>query len=519
MSVAQRLDLRQSQQLVMTPQLQQAIKMLQMSNLELLDFVAAEMESNPLLEPDPGADASESPAPEAASSAVEGVDRTLSDDRLERATETFDTGAENVFADEAVADRQTEPTPSVNMDGPGAGEAAMEASAWSAVGKGGGRFDDGEAGLEGRFSDDISLREHLLRQLGFCRLDLVEHAVAADLIEQIDDAGYLRADLEETALRLGAPLDAMAAAVARIQTFDPTGVGARNLKECLALQLREHNRLDPVMEQVLDNLDLLAKRDYAKLQKRCKIDAEDLRQIVADIRALNPKPGSRFDQSDCQTVVPDVFVYENRSGGWTIELNADTMPKLLVNATYAAEVIRGAPDDRAQAVKEYLTERQQSAHWLLKSIEQRARTILRVATEIVRQQDGFLAFGVTALRPLNLKRVADAIEMHESTVSRVTSNKFIATPRGVFELKYFFTPAIASTDGEETYSSEAIRHQIRKLIERETADDVLSDDRIVAVLRDTGVDIARRTVAKYRESMNIPSSLQRRKAKQAEAVL
>ncbi len=525
MSFAQRLDLRQTQQLVMTPQLQQAIKMLQMSNLELRDFIETELERNPLLEKDERPPvAPDAPQPqEAQSPAATTGDRELSEDRLGRAEETFDCGQENLFADEARADRmdagaQSEAAPA--LDGP-YGSAALEASAWASVGRGGSsRFEDEESSLEGRIASETTLREHLLGQLGESRLDPIERLIAIDIVEQLDECGYLRSDLEEIAHRLGAGLPVVEAALDAVQKLDPAGIGARSLQECLALQLRELDRLDPAMQALLDNLEMMAARKIDRLKSICGVDLDDLRDMIQEIRALDPKPGLRFEHSTTLVVIPDVFVHENRFGGWSVELNTETLPRLLVNSSYAADVKRaGGTGPRAQEVKEYLAEQQQTASWLVKSIDQRARTILKVSSEIVRQQDGFLAYGVSGLRPLNLKKVADAIEMHESTVSRVTSNKFIATPRGLFELKYFFTPAIASTDGGESFSAEAIRHRIKALIEGEAADSILSDDRIVTILRSAGVDIARRTVTKYREALGIPSSIQRRRDKAALTVL
>ncbi|MGD1871139.1 MAG: RNA polymerase factor sigma-54 [Neomegalonema sp.] len=517
MALAQKLDLRQGQQLVMTPQLQQAIKMLQMSNLELGEFIAEELERNPLLEiaspdsapePDHAADGPETPAT---------LEKELAQDRLSRTEETFDTGQENIYADEAAADRMNaklESTQSLESVG-----AMSAASAWATVGAGGSsRFDDPETSLEATHSREETLREHLLGQLGSSTTDAALRLVTADLIEQLDENGYLRADLVGAAERLGASLETVAAAADLLKSFDPVGVGAADLRECLALQLIDKNRFDPAMEALLENLELLANHELPKLMKKCGVDEEDIREMISEIRALDPKPGAKFDTDIAQTMIPDVYVIENRFGGWNVELNTETLPRLLLNKSYAAEIARSA-NGKTGEITEYLTERQQNASWLMKSIDQRAKTILRVASEIVRQQDGFFAYGISAMRPLNLKAVADAIDMHESTVSRVTSNKYIATPRGVFEMKYFFTPAIASMDGEDAYSAEAVRHRIKRLIDNEPADDVLSDDRIVAMLRSDGVDIARRTVAKYREAMRIPSSVRRRKLKSAELVL
>jgi RNA polymerase sigma-54 factor len=297
--------------------------------------------------------------------------------------------------------------------------------------------------------------------------------------------------------------------LAILQGFEPTGVFARDVRECLMLQLKDRNRFDPLMAKLLDNLDLLARRDMAALRRACGVDDEDLRDMVAELRALTPRPGAAFGGEPVQPVAPDVYVREGQGGLWLVELNTDTLPRLLVDQRYHARVSAGARSDQE---KTFVTDCLASANWLVKSLDQRAKTILKVASEIVRQQDGFLAYGVEHLRPLNLKTVADAIGMHESTVSRVTSSKYIATPRGVFEMKFFFTSAIASSSGGEAHSAESVRHKIRQLIDAERREeDVHSDDRIVDILKEAGVDIARRTVAKYREALRIPSSVERKR--------
>jgi len=300
--------------------------------------------------------------------------------------------------------------------------------------------------------------------------------------------------------------------LAVLQTFDPPGVFARNLTECLAIQLKERDRHDPAMQALLQNLELLARRDLPALRKLCGVGEEDLADMIAEIRNLNPKPGLAFGSSTVQSVVPDVFVKAGPDGAWQVELNSDTLPKVLINQRYYAQVSKTTRNDKD---KSYLAECFQTATWLVRALDQRAKTILKVSGEIVRQQDAFFAHGVEHLRPLNLKTVADAISMHESTVSRVTANKYMATSRGIFELKYFFTPAIAAADGGEAHSAEAVRHRIKQLIDAESSREVLSDDTIVDMLREAGIDIARRTVAKYREAMRIPSSVQRRREKQA----
>jgi RNA polymerase sigma-54 factor len=330
------------------------------------------------------------------------------------------------------------------------------------------------------------------------------------LIDMLDEAGYLDGDLDQVARVLGCGADRVEKTLARLQEFDPPGIFARNLAECLRLQLRDRDRLDPAMAILVDNLDLLARRELSALAELCGVDAEDLAEMVAEIKSLDPKPALAFDHAPAQPVIPDVIMRVRPGGGWNIELNSETLPRVLVDNQYHAQ-IKGAA--RSKEDKQYINDCFQSANWLVKSLHQRATTILKVATEIARQQDGFFANGVQSLRPLVLRDIAGAIDMHESTISRVTSNKYVSTPRGIYELKYFFTPAISSSSGGESHSAESVRHRIREIIDAEKADGVFSDDRIVELLRSDGVDIARRTVAKYREAMHIPSSVQRRREK------
>jgi RNA polymerase sigma-54 factor len=338
--------------------------------------------------------------------------------------------------------------------------------------------------------------------------------IGAYLIGLLNETGYLIADLSAVAEQLGASLVRVEKALELLQTFEPAGVFARSLKECLAIQLRERDRLDPAMAALIENLELLARRDFAALRQLCGVDHEDLIDMVGEIRKLDPKPGNAFGSVVAQSVIPDVSVRLANDGTWLVELNSETLPRVLINSQYYANVARGATraDDKL-----YLSECHSNATWLIKSLDQRARTILTVAREIVRQQDAFLVHGVQALKPLNLRNVAEEVGIHESTVSRVTSNKYIATPRGAFEMKYFFTTAIASSEGGEAHSAEAVRHRIREMIGSEGTDKVLSDDMIVAMLREAGIDIARRTVAKYREALGIASSVQRRREKRAQA--
>ncbi|MGE0410326.1 MAG: RNA polymerase factor sigma-54, partial [Amphiplicatus sp.] len=378
---------------------------------------------------------------------------------------------------------------------------------WASVGNGK-LSDDPEREFGATLSKEKSLHEHLVEQLHVATKDPQSLFIGAYLIDLIDEAGYLREPIEAVADRLGADNADVEETLHLIQSFEPSGVGARNLKECLTLQLIERDRFDPAMAAFIANLELLGKSDLKGLMRVTGADEEDVRDMIADVRSLTPKPGLSYGTEAVQVVAPDVFVRKAPDGGWRIELNNDTMPRVLVNQRYYAEISKSRCKDED---KVFLNEQFANANWLAKSLDQRARTILKVASEIVRQQDAFFVYGVKHLRPLNLRAVADAIAMHESTVSRVTANKYMATPRGLFELKYFFTAAIASSEGGEAHSAEAVRHRIRELIEGEEADSILSDDRIVEILRADGVDIARRTVAKYRETLKIPSSVQRRR--------
>ncbi len=440
-------------------------------------------------------------------------ERDAEPDRENEAEPAADTSTDRVSDATAAADldaRPDEVSPGERAtgDAPGEGADAGGGVDWSRAGNGGGFDGDGE-GFEGAMTREKTLPEHLYDQLAVAGLPATETAAAQVLIDAVDEGGYLRADLVETAERLGCEVALLEKVLATLQGFEPTGVFARDVRECLMLQLKERDRFDPLMEKLLDNLELLARRDMAGLRRVCGCDDEDLRDMVAELRALTPRPGSAFGGEPAPPVVPDVFVREGLGGLWHVELNGDTLPKLLVDQRYHARVSAGARTDQDKA---FVADCVASASWLLKSLDQRAKTILKVASEIVRQQDGFLAFGVEHLRPLNLKTVADAIGMHESTVSRVTSSKYVATPRGVFEMKFFFTSSIASSSGGEAHSAESVRHKIRQLIDAERREeDVHSDDRIVDILKEAGVDIARRTVAKYREALRIPSSVERKR--------
>ncbi len=513
MALSHKLELRQSQSLVMTPQLMQAIKLLQLSNLDLIAYVDAELERNPLLERMEGEESGEGAADEAGKADGEAPSADTSADFGDDPPDWMETRME--VDPEAIAARLDSDLANVFPDDHGKPEGenppALPVESW-AVAPSRQPISAEDYNLEAFIAEHKSLAEHLEDQLGLATSDPVMRLIGRVLINEIDEAGYLRAELADVAQRLDAPLDIVERTLALVQTFDPPGIGARDLAECVAIQLRERDRFDPCMACLVDHLDLVARRDYAALCKLCNVDADDLADMIGELRALNPKPGNAFGDLAVQPIVPDVMVRPGPDGGWHVELNTGTLPRVLVNQAYYATVLGHR---RTDGDKVYLADCLQTANWLVKSLDQRARTILKVATEIVRQQDAFLAHGVRHLRPLNLKTVAEAIGMHESTVSRVTSNKYMATPRGIFELKYFFTAAIASAAGGEAHSAEAVRFRIRQIIDEEAPEAILSDDTIVKMLRDSGVDIARRTVAKYREAMRIPSSVQRRRDKLA----
>jgi RNA polymerase sigma-54 factor len=501
MALGPRLDLRQSQSLVMTPQLQQAIKLLALSNLEVEAFIAEEIEKNPLLE--------------TASSDSEGRDgeepfvaeAPTSDDPV-RTDVLLDQG-EAAGGNSLDADYDAE---TFHHDSPSDSGRGMDGGLGLTGNTGTNGPEDGPD-FDMMAADAPSLHDHLMGQAGtaFSGADLM---IASHLIDQIDEAGYLSISLLDLASRLALPRARIESVLGVIHNFDPTGVGARTLSECLALQAREADRYDPVMARLLDNLDLLAQGRVAQLKRMCGVDDEDMSDMIRELRSYDPKPGLRFGGERTQAVMPDIYVAE-RGKGWAIEINSASLPRVLVNQSYFTELSAGGHQDRAS--KAWLNDCLASANWLVKALDQRQRTIIKVASELVKQQEAFFRGGVAHLKPLTLRQVADAIGMHESTVSRVTSNKYVSCARGLYELKYFFTSSIASSDGGEAVSAEAVKNAIRSLIAAEGADAILSDDTLVDMLNDKGFDIARRTVAKYREALGIGSSVQRRRSRALEA--
>jgi len=479
------LSIRQSQQLVLTPQLTQAIKLLQLSNLELDAFIAEELSKNPLLE-----SRSEEEAPEQAAGDFMG-DEEGGDEAPD------DPGADDLIRGSVDDDRP--------LDRDWTSEALETDSFADVVTSGGGdeAFDFDRVEYSAG-----SLAEHLLDQLH--GVPAPEGDLARAIAQMLDETGYLTISVADIAEATGEPVERVEHALAIVQDLDPAGVGARSLAECLALQAKAADRYDPAMARLIDNLDLLSKGRTQDLKRICGVDDEDLADMVREIRAYDPKPGCQFAIGATEDVTPDVFVRRTRAGH-SVELNQATLPRVLVNRRYYQELKSGPQDKGSRA---WLSECLQSANWLVKALDQRARTIVKVVSEIVKRQQGFFERGVSAMKPMTLHEVADAIGMHESTVSRVTSNKYLLCDRGLYELKSVFGSGVAASPeggGEGGAAAEAVKAGIRQLIDAEQ--EILSDDAIAGLLKGKGFDVARRTVVKYREAMGIGSSIQRRRHK------
>ncbi|MGB3798020.1 MAG: RNA polymerase factor sigma-54 [Alteraurantiacibacter sp.] len=484
MALGPRLDLRQSQSLVMTPQLQQAIKLLALSNLEIETFIGEALESNPLLEAGDMRAEDRDTAPESEEPQI--ADSTAAD-----GNEALDIDAGALDTDRDTGDWSAEPS--------GSSAEAPD--------------------FENRSSADLSLADHLDAQVGAASPDAQTEFIARHIVGLLDEAGYLSADLREVAINLDVPLTRVETALDVIQSLDPTGIGARTLSECLMLQAKEADRCDPCMEVLINNLELVAKGSFAHLKRICDVDDEDFADMLSELREYDPKPGLKFGGAPSSAVVPDVLMKAATDAegneGWDIQLNEATLPRLVVNRSYYVQLREGC---KAKDAKGWLSEKLADANWLIKALDQRQKTILKTAAEIVKQQEGFFRRGVSQLRPLTLKTVAEAIEMHESTVSRVTSNKFLHCERGTFELKYFFTSGVGGGADGEGASAEAVKARIKALTDAEDAKKILSDDKLVELLKAEGFDLARRTVAKYREAIGIGSSVQRRRAKKLKAL-
>ena len=504
MALGPRLDLRQTQSLVMTPQLRQAIQLLQYSNVEANQFIEDELLKNPLLahedapqaEPETGVSAPEPPALPDGADAASLVNSGMLPDAAEA---PLDIDGSYGYDPGSIAD-----------GGSGFGYAMS----------GGGDSEEDWSLIDSLSDRKPNLREHLEQQARLAFSARADLAVAGALIAGLDGAGRLAEPPEAVAVALGLELCHVERIRARMMRFDPTGIFARDLRECLEVQLTEKNRLDPAMAALLANLDLLARRDMRSLLEICGVDLEDLAGMIAEIKRLDPKPAAQYEIEPVQPLIPDVLmrplpIRQGMAGAgadapadWLLEINPDTMPRLLIRRGFHARITTGA----SRETRAYLSEQMQSASWLVKALEARAQTILRVCAEIVRRQDGFFRHGISHLRPLTLRDIAAEVELHESTISRVTSNKSIATPRGIFDLKFFFTTALAGANGD-THSAEAVRHRVQTLINAEKHETILSDDAVAQILQKEGIDIARRTVAKYREALRIPGSAQRKREK------
>ncbi len=503
MAGSQRLEVRQSQALVMTPQLQQSLKLLQFSTQEMAEFIEQELEKNPLLSreesPEPSEEAPSSETPSEASQERDIVDTAQENSSPDAAGEVLDVDHENTW--------QTDQSAASVSSGP--------ADPFSSVAKRGANF-DGEDSLEQQLASEVDLKDHLMDQVYMDFKTPAKRLIAAHLIDLLDESGYFYADLAEQAEQMGCEMELADEVFSRLQKCDPPGIFARNLAECLALQLKDKGRYDPAMQKLVANLELLAEGDLDRLKKLCGVDDEDFAEMCAEIRALDPKPGRAFDHTISETLIPDVFVRKDpKSDTWIVELNHEALPRVLLDRTYYAEVKSRVSNDEE---KKFVAEQWNDANWLVKTMNQRAETILKVAIELVKQQQEFFTHGVRYLKPLTLKDIAQKVEVHESTVGRVTTNKYMSTSRGVYEMKFFFSSSIASaTDEDAAYSSTSVKHIIKEMIENETTDEVLSDDKIADILKQKGMNIARRTVAKYREEFNIPSSFQRRQQKRKAA--
>lgn len=486
---SQKLDLRQGQSLVMTPQLQQAIKLLQLNNAELLEFVEQEIAENPLLEKKENEPESDQ------------ADSEQSDDLNKQDADEMQAGFDQAWDN-------TNPDAQENLQDFDPGSGALNTSSSGNAG-----LDSLDKAFDASLSKTETLREHLLEQLHVACEDARDRMIGSMLIDQLDETGYLRRTTKDLVETLGCSEERISRLLSTMRGFDPTGIFASDLKDCLRLQLIEQNRLDDPMEVLLDNLDMLGNHDYSGLAKKCDVNETYLEDMISDIQSLNPKPASNFETLVVQTAIPDVLMKKlpkHLGGGWRVELNNETLPRVLINQEYYTEVCNASQDKKD---KEYITSKLHSANWLVKSLDQRAQTILKVSSEIIEQQDAFFNYGIEFLKPLTLKDIADRIDMHESTVSRVTNNKYMGTPRGIFELKYFFSTSISGTDQGVSHASEAVKARIASLIEEEDPEKILSDDKIVELLEKDGISLARRTVAKYREELHIPSSIQRRKQK------
>lgn len=469
MSVAPQLRQRQAQGLRMTPQLRRSLVLLRMGGPELEAFVETQLAANPMLErAEPDAEADPRPG-------------------YRRGPGTRTGGA-------AAGRAGNGPMP-LRAPMPTAGR-----------GEGDGRDPIGR--LEAR----TSLREHLGRQAAFVLRRPDDRLIAGALIDALDPAGYLSDDPASLAAELGMAPARVEAVLDRLRGCEPVGVFARSLADCLTMQLQERNRLDPAMAALVANLPMLAEGDLPGLRRACGVDADDLTDMIRELRTLDPKPAAGFGEAPAPVLPPDIIVRRDPDGGWEVELNPEALPRAVVTNDY-----RLPADVSSGAAHAFLAEHLAAANWLVGALDRRARTLLAVAGELVLRQRGFLDQGAAGLVPLTLRDVAGAVGLHESTVSRAIANKTMLTPGGLFGMRMFLTGALAGIDGGGERAAGAVRHRLRELIDTERPDSVLSDDGLAGLLRAEGIGVARRTVAKYRESMGIPPAFRRRRGKAAAA--
>ena len=498
------LQLKMGQQLTMTPQLQQAIRLLQLSTLDLQQEIQSALDSNPLLDVD---EEFEGDAPADQSTQSEAVEtKTAEEISTAQETVTDDPVADNDWSENIPDDL---PTDSDWDDTWQASATAGSTESMSSSGSGGGEDFD----FDSRNGTTDDLQDHLLWQLNLTPMSDNDRLIAINIIEGVDDDGYLKVELDDILNSLDPELeielDEVEAVLRRLQHFEPSGVCARDLQECLSVQLHQLPQDTPwlpLAQKLIDNhIDLLGSKDYASLMRKLKVKEEELKTVIRGIQELNPRPGSQIAPQASEYVIPDVIVRQVKED-WRVELNPDIAPKLRINEQYASMVKRADSSADNNFIKDHL----QEARWFLKSIQSRNETLLKVATKIVEFQLDFFEQGDEAMKPLVLHDIAEAVGMHESTISRVTTQKYMHTPRGIFELKYFFSSHVSTTSGSEC-SSTAIRAMIKKLIAVESAKKPLSDSKIATMLEEEGIKVARRTVAKYREAMQIPPSNERKR--------
>lgn len=490
MAVTPKLEIRQSQSLLMTPQLRQAINLLQLSNLELGELIEHELAANPLLEKETDTSYNDIETPQ-----------TI-DDYHDTGTPETDDYSPDIDYDNQFDDSCSDREGYDNLD---------TDYSWSDYNEGKSHRDNEDYDyFEKKLADDKSLYRLLSEQVGLNFSSKLDQAIAFRLIEQLDPAGYFRGSIKEIATKLNLHEEKIRSILSTLKTFEPSGIFAENLAECLAIQLKDQNRYDPLIALLLDNLELLGQRGFKELKKICQVDDEDLASMIKDIKSLNPKPAAEYTHDLTSYVIPDVFIKRNKLGNYSVELNTMSLPRILINRRYYSEIKNAA---QGKETKRYLKEQISSANFLVKALHQRAVTILKVSEEIVKAQQDFFEKGIEFLKPMSLRDIAEKIEMHESTVSRVTNNKYMHTPRGLFELKYFFTQAASTFSGDDQTSTRSIKHKIKKLIDEEKTDNILSDDKLVELLALQGIKIARRTVTKYRESLGIATSSQRKRNK------